>query len=366
MTKPIRPKNGNATLLENASKNIGAIVHVGAGNCNELEDYLALKPEQIVLIEPVPQFFNKLTKKAAVNKKIKLFNVALSSDENKHLLHLTQPVQFSSLNKAVNLKKVFKNLKDEKNIEVNTLSFTNLIERLALDCENNNSLILQMNGSEYDCLNNSTIESLTLFTNITVQVGKYNYFENASNESKITQLMINKGFQLEKRSNEGVIFSELTFKQDKNVQKIKKLERKLLEVESYNLSLKTKQAELIECNKSKDEQIANLTVERDEEASCRQKNEEWAESLKLQVESLKTELKEKSRSSSVGKKMLTKAQIDLDHLRESYSQKVTSEKELVNLVKELRKNLILASRYYQQLQQESPELFLASENVVDN
>ncbi|CAA0327717.1 hypothetical protein ALT785_390014 [Alteromonas infernus] len=58
--------------------------------------------------------------------------------------------------------------------------------------------------------------------------------------------------------------------------------------------------------------------------------------------------------------MLAKTQVDLDDLRNKYSEKVESEKELVELVKELREKLTLASKYYFKLQQEHPELLSAN------
>ena len=64
--------------------------------------------------------------------------------------------------------------------------------------------------------------------------------------------------------------------------------------------------------------------------------------------------------------MTAKATLDSEHLRESYSQRVESERMLVELVKELREKLTLASRYYSQLQKEHPELLLSSEKIAGN
>jgi len=102
------------------------------------------------------------------------------------------------------------------------------------------------------------------------------------------------------------------------------------------------------------------------------KNKIWAESLKKQLEDKaeqdvveKSELAEIKRAANLGQKMLTKAHVDLDHLRESYSEKLASETVLVDLVKELREKLTLASKYYYKLQQEHPELLGATEQISD-
>ncbi len=63
--------------------------------------------------------------------------------------------------------------------------------------------------------------------------------------------------------------------------------------------------------------------------------------------------------------MLVKSQVDLDDLREKYAAKLQSETELVELIKELREKLTIASQYYYQLQQEHPELLTYSSSIKD-
>ncbi|HCG9743828.1 TPA: hypothetical protein NJ685_002280, partial [Vibrio parahaemolyticus] len=71
---------------------------------------------------------------------------------------------------------------------------------------------------------------------------------------------------------------------------------------------------------------------------------------------LESENQELTRSTRLNQKMLVKSQVDLDDLREKYAAKLQSETELVELIKELREKLTIASQYYYQLQQEHPEL----------
>ena len=49
-------------------------------------------------------------------------------------------------------------------------------------------------------------------------------------------------------------------------------------------------------------------------------------------------------------------------MRKSYAEKVASEKELVELVGELREKLTLASRYYYDLQKEHPEILISMDD----
>ncbi len=112
-----------------------------------------------------------------------------------------------------------------------------------------------------------------------------------------------------------------------------------------------------------EKQVSDTRAERDREAHGHQENKKRAENLQCQVEQLTVDLKESSRSVALGQKMLAKSQVDLDHLRDSYAEKVASEQELVELVNELREKLTLASRYYFDLQKEHPEILLPAKNI---
>ena len=53
---------------------------------------------------------------------------------------------------------------------------------------------------------------------------------------------------------------------------------------------------------------------------------------------------------------MLKAQLDLDGLRNDYKEKVESEKQLLDLIKQLREKLEMAAHYYFNLQKDHPEL----------
>ncbi|MDF4257613.1 hypothetical protein P7M41_14620, partial [Vibrio parahaemolyticus] len=140
--------------------------------------------------------------------------------------------------------------------------------------------------------------------------------------------------------------------------------------------LTTENAKLIESNKA-------LAIEIQGERDKGQEEQELAQSLtqqlaqfKQQSEAKKSELtsrlsqlesenQELTRSTRLNQKMLVKSQVDLDDLREKYAAKLQSETELVELIKELREKLTIASQYYYQLQQEHPELLTYSSSIKD-
>jgi len=118
--------------------------------------------------------------------------------------------------------------------------------------------------------------------------------------------------------------------------------------------------ELIESHKSELKLNSEQELLLSEQKAEHKKNKEWAESLNRQLKKLELVYAEKLRSADLSQKMLAKSMVDLDSLREQYSKKLTSENNLMELVKDLREKLLIASQYYFQLQQEHPELLLDS------
>ncbi|HCE1501074.1 TPA: hypothetical protein NJ353_003283 [Vibrio parahaemolyticus] len=103
-------------------------------------------------------------------------------------------------------------------------------------------------------------------------------------------------------------------------------------------------------------QISELTTDNKKLLERNNTLEFEKQSLASNFSSLESENQELTRSTRLNQKMLAKSQVDLDDLREKYVAKLESETELVELIKELREKLTIASQYYYQLQQEHPEL----------
>jgi len=111
-----------------------------------------------------------------------------------------------------------------------------------------------------------------------------------------------------------------------------------------------------ELRKERDE----LTAEVQRQTKWNEENKNWAAALKEQVGKLERDRETQLQSALLAQKMLSKTQGDLEHLRDRYEEKVVSERELVELIGELKQKLTLASNYYFRLQEEHPELLRVS------
>ncbi|GGW82399.1 hypothetical protein [Alteromonas halophila] len=131
------------------------------------------------------------------------------------------------------------------------------------------------------------------------------------------------------------------------------------QIDSLSSQLDGKEKEKQQLAEQADElrrNIDSLQKERDEQAASHHKYNERMEELRNQLNQAQRELKEQQRSAQLSTKLLTKVEADCSDLRERYAEKMNSEQELKDLIKELHAKLQAASHFYHKLEQEHPEL----------
>ena len=201
--------------------------------------------------------------------------------------------------------------------------------------------------------------------------------ENEQLAAQITALQAKQNELVEGQKNKDVKVAELTAQRDQQAKGHQETKQQAESLKAQNdkvnadsaqqqteneqllaqvSNLQTKQNELVVGNKNKDAQIVAVTEQRDKEAHWHQKNKSWAESLNKQCEELKVYSAERQKSADLALKLQTKAQVDLDNLREKYQHKHMNEQKLVALIGELRAKLQQAAEYYCELQERHPEL----------
>ncbi|MFT6906968.1 MAG: chromosome segregation ATPase, partial [Oleiphilaceae bacterium] len=196
--------------------------------------------------------------------------------------------------------------------------------------------------------------------------------------AQVAALQTKQNEQTESQKNKDVQIAELTKQRDQQAeeQQENKQRAEALKIQNDKLSaasaqqqqteieqltaqvnvFETKRNELVEGHKNKDTQITELTKQRDQQAQEHQTNKQRAERLNQQCEELKVYSGERQKSADLALKLQTKAQIDLENLREKYQHKHINEQKLVALISELRAKLQQAAEYYYELQEKHPEL----------
>lgn len=132
-------------------------------------------------------------------------------------------------------------------------------------------------------------------------------------------------------------------------EKIQEAQQSAIEYESLNYTLRSQCDDLKAINdviqKERERMRHDIESHRDNENR-----------LKEKLQQTQTELREQQSSAQLSTKLLAKVEADTSELRERYAEKVKSEQELKDLIKELHAKLQAASHFYHKLEQEHPEL----------
>ncbi|GAA0856797.1 FkbM family methyltransferase [Aliiglaciecola litoralis] len=103
-------------------------------------------------------------------------------------------------------------------------------------------------------------------------------------------------------------------------------------------------------------ELAKTKKQLEQQTQWHHQNKDRVENLNKQMTELKQQVLERQKASDMAIKLQTKAQVDLEDLREKYKNKNYNEQQLVELVKELRVKLKQAAEFYHYLENNHPEL----------
>ncbi|NQZ03474.1 FkbM family methyltransferase [Idiomarina sp.] len=373
-----------------AEKQLGVCVVIGAGRATVYDSFAALGYEHFILVEADPRNARKLNKKFHTNDNVHVIDAAVVteqhqfSESNTHLFQ-TSPARFSSVNKPNGLFKKLPQLAYEQ-VSVSMLSLTDVIESAQLNNELCNTLVLDTNGGEQRLLNDLTHDQLVYFDVIVMTIpnaGLYDeleanedltlqnhsYWEKAAEDEQslaTTELWlldskVQEITQLRQALERQTQRAETAEEQNESIQQqLKSVETQRTQAqqaaEQQSREQQKKIDALQEKMQQKESESAQLRADRDEKTQLNEKHKNWAESLQKQLEQAKSDLKEQQRSAQLSTKLLAKVEADAAELRERYSDKVKSEQELKELIKELHAKLQAASHFYHKLEQEHPEL----------
>lgn len=405
------------SLLNQNEKPLGTVLCIGAGSGGKLAEISSLGFNKIVAVEASMELHSALNRKSKKFGNVTTVNTwVLPPGQKTATVFLFNNPRYNSLSNTEDIGSTFPNVKLQKRMSVSGEPIDSFIEALQVEADTANALIILAPNAHHNLLLGAESSYLQQFDilvlakdagetkEITPSESSQLYSfdkaifisnENISyefflrnpktyklqsqlkslqslekiNEDQLSQIdVLNKKVeQLQQAKNKA---DEEVTKLSNEITSIKEQvqaqsEESLLEHQKLKCTIESLESEIVELkflNEKAATDLAGCTKERDAEQKWHKEHKSWAESLNSQQAQLKAELAEKNSSISLIQKMHAKAQIDLDNLREKYSEKLSSERELVELVKELREKLTIASKYYFKLQQAHPELLSSDTN----
>ena len=131
---------------------IATLVHLGAGRCSELAAHLALKPQQLLLVEADPQLADALRARTADVPQVRVRCVAVAGHPGQSTFYRYNLPDASSLHAVSGMLQLFPGLKTVEVLQVEKVSPITLLQPLQLEAQKENLLIVELPGEELPVL----------------------------------------------------------------------------------------------------------------------------------------------------------------------------------------------------------------------
>ena len=306
-------------------KNLGTILHIGAGTCREIDAFRAMVPQQIVLVEPNPELLGILRGKVEPEENVVILGCAVSGDSESSTLNIMSVPALSSLSEpAKALFNLLPSLRLERKAEVDTQSAAELIDSLCLDNSSDHLLFIDTPGEASAVLKaliNS--EHLGVFSHIVFRSCQNDFYQDCEPVKSLLPALEGHGY----RSVGDPDSADPDFP-------------------VYHLQFDKQFVEL---------QRLRAQVEEKERAL----NDE-AQVHDLKIEQLQSEIDQASADLSIALKLQMLRESDLADLQQRYKETVDLKDRQARLLETLKERLSVAAGYLRQLDaDESTEEIMA-------
>ena len=174
---------------------IDALMHLGAGGCSELNDYLAVKPNKIVLVEADSELAKSLKKKASKQKSVTVLESLVSTDDGEKAFYRYSLPSTSSTQKGNELFSLYPSLKLVREVYLPAQDVKQLISN-EFDFTSNNALVIDLPGQEFEILSDLfASEHLNKLDKLIVYLNSEILYEDEPNLADTYQLLADNGFE---------------------------------------------------------------------------------------------------------------------------------------------------------------------------
>lgn len=155
-----------------AFKNVnGTILHLGAGECSELSAYLRTAAEKIVLVEPNPDAAHKLKQSAINQKRVRVIQAAVSTEEGIAKLYHYNFDELATLHPAKASFVRWPGLREVNALEVQVLPLPKLLAKITFSEDKKHWLVIEAGGEEQYILGSlADNEKPVLFSYLSIYV----------------------------------------------------------------------------------------------------------------------------------------------------------------------------------------------------
>ena len=173
------------------------ILHLGAGLCQELDIWRSTGASRIILVEPNPEIFPELRRKAEGTNNIEVLPAAVSDEPGRRALRLYNYPDLSSLRRPTGLIELLPGLKQTGQAIVNVIAAHTLIEQLGLKNDENNWLVIDTPGEEAAIIGNlEQHQQFHYFDHIIIRAGAESLYDGASSAEQLARQLEHLGYYM--------------------------------------------------------------------------------------------------------------------------------------------------------------------------
>ncbi len=180
------------------SAQVNTIIHLGAGSCNELDDYLVERPAHLLLIEADRQLADALEIRTAGYPQVEVINRAVASQSGPVTFHRYNLPDVSSLRRASSsLLELFPGLKATQDLQMEAVDPSALLQPMQLDVDQPNWLVIDLPGEELPVLKVLQQDGLLhFFDQLKLYCSHQSLYEESEPAAIIIQWLQDQGFDL--------------------------------------------------------------------------------------------------------------------------------------------------------------------------
>ncbi|MCK5925085.1 MAG: hypothetical protein KAG10_04255, partial [Methylococcales bacterium] len=148
---------------------IGHIIHIGAGQCNELLNYQQLSPQKITLVEADQQQFEALTLKTKNENTIEVLFTAIAHENIPTKLNILSNSNNSSLLAPTKLFDYYPSLLIQQKETITPKTLAHFLEPYVFDQTLSHLLILEIQGLETAVIQSLLASELQPFSHLIIR-----------------------------------------------------------------------------------------------------------------------------------------------------------------------------------------------------
>jgi hypothetical protein len=203
-------RNRHMTSMQDAIHHVSStgsrldtVVHVGAGICAEMEDYIRMGARHVLLIEGLAGKAEKLRALENMDGTITVMQAIVSAANGSHAAHVIRNSREDAqttdaelcLLLPTRLLEIKTALRLEATLDLTTISLADACHATNLESPEN-LLVLEANGNEAPTLEAAGVEFLQRFKWIAMRLSDVPLYESGTTREQVERIMSNAGFEV--------------------------------------------------------------------------------------------------------------------------------------------------------------------------